>query len=116
MTRLLFAACALAFTLSATGCDTYSYPTPPEDKESMKKQPEIYGEVDGPAEQSLNKYDADPEQAAKADAIKKQLFTEDNPAYNRGMKAKAAVANSAESTADAAAPAAQADTAAKAAK
>ena len=81
MTRLLLAACALA--VIATGCDTYSYPTPPLEKEQMKKNEWVYGDPDKGAHQHENSYPADPDQAAKADAIKKQLFMEDQPGVTK---------------------------------
>lgn len=75
MTRLLLAACAIAL-LGTTGCDTYSFPSKPDTEEQMKENTRVYGEVGGPAKQSQNKYEADPEAPAKAADLKAKLLAE----------------------------------------
>lgn len=75
MTRLLLAACALVL-LGTTGCDTYSFPSKPDNEEQMKQNTRVYGDVGGPAKQSLNKYEADPDAPAKAADLRNKLIAE----------------------------------------
>jgi hypothetical protein len=80
MTRLFTAVFVFAILCGTTGCDTYSHPIEPASKEEMKKNERVYGEVDGPAQQSLNTYEADPEVATKAAVLKAKLFGQAPPA------------------------------------
>lgn len=75
MTRLLLAACAIAL-LGTTGCDTYSFPSKPDNEEQMKQNTRVYGDVGGPAKQSLNKYEADPDAAVKSADLRNKLIAE----------------------------------------
>jgi hypothetical protein len=78
MRSLLVAVCALSL-VSYTGCGRYSNTTPPATKEEMKENERVYGDVEGPAKQSLNKYEADPEAATQAAVVKAQLFGQTEP-------------------------------------
>jgi hypothetical protein len=72
MTRIL--ALASFVLVVGTSCGRYSQPIPPATKEEMEENPRVYGKVDGPAEQSLNKYETDPDAATQAAVLKAQLF------------------------------------------
>ena len=70
---------SIAFTafVAFSACDTYSYKTPPLTDAEMKENPRVYGDVGGPARQSLNKYETNPDAATRSAVLKEKLFSDD---------------------------------------
>ena len=68
----------LAAGLALSACDTYSYTTPQPEKSQMAANPRVYGEAGGPPKQAANKYETNPDAAAKAQELKYKLFNTKN--------------------------------------
>jgi hypothetical protein len=73
--KRLATAAVLVGLMVLASCGKYNY-NKPEDEDKMRAQPEIYGEVNGPAKHTKNTYPTNPAAAERSNKIKTLLYSD----------------------------------------